>query len=74
MTADGIVFAVVVIGSAFGFGLSVGEQSARDKITVTCAEQPGESLLSSYQDRDGVTCSYGRSYGIAIKKRKAVKS
>ena len=71
MKADTAVFSAVVIGSAFVFGLGIGQDRARDHLASTCLEQPGERLLSSYQHRDGVVCSYGPGYGAATKKRKA---
>lgn len=71
MSVIRIAVLLALLGSMFGLGLDVGHWRARDKIATTCVPQPGAELLASHQTRDGVTCEYGRAYGLAPKRKKA---
>lgn len=68
---DKTVFWVTVIGFAFIVGIEVGEDNAATHLANTCTQQPGESLVSTIQDKRGVTCIYNKSYARQAIKRSA---
>ena len=72
MSFTRVAFHIVLLAfTMFAFGVDVGHWRARDKIATTCVPQPGAELLASHQNRDGVTCEYGRAFGLATKRKKA---
>lgn len=71
MTTEQWVFLVALMGGSFLFGMDVGHGQAREQIAAQCIAQPGEKLVATHQNRDGVICSFARAYGTATKQRKA---
>lgn len=73
--ADYAVFGICVLAIPFVVGMGVGEDKARATMATTCKPQAGEGkLLSSYQDKSGVTCLFEQArpgYGRAVRIRKA---
>lgn len=68
---DKAVFLFTLIAGAFVLGMEVGEDNAATHLANTCTEQPGESLISTIQDKRGVTCIYNKSYAKQAKQRGA---
>lgn len=58
MSADRIVFAVVIAGLIFQAGVALGEYTARQQIATICPDQPGSRLASTVRDASGLTCIY----------------
>jgi hypothetical protein len=69
---DRIVFWICAACFIFWMGLEVGIDEAKDKLATTCLPQPGETLTSTIQGRQGVlTCIYGGGYARVAKQRRA---
>ena len=58
MSADRIVFAVVIAGLIFQAGVALGEYTARQQIATICPDQPGSRLASTVRGPEGLTCVY----------------
>lgn len=55
---DFCVVAGTIAGGIFVGGMQVGEYKARLTMATVCEPQPGATLAASYQDRNGIKCSY----------------
>lgn len=68
-----VAIALLLLGVGFATGLNVGRVATLDALATVCRPQPGEKLVSTEQNREGVICRYlARSnYGSAIERRAA---
>ena len=73
--ADRAVFFGTCVCAAVTLGIGIGEENARRQLATICEQQPGTTLVSTVQDRNGIQCNYIASiYGRAPKpSRKAVR-
>ena len=72
LKVDAIVFWLCAICFVFWMGLETGIDQAKGKLATTCLTQPGETLTSTIQGRQGVlTCIYNGGYARAAKERRA---
>ena len=58
---DKAVFWVTLLGGVFILGMEVGEDNAATHLANTCTKQPGETLVSTFQTKQGVICQYANA-------------
>lgn len=58
MSADRIVFIVVLAGLVFQTGVALGEYKTALQIATVCPDQPGAQLASTIRGPEGLTCIY----------------